>query len=580
MTSRTGSQSANHALRKLLLSACCFVVATTGAAAQTAFGIGALPNMVYSCAAFGFESQFSNQSGMNNSSHGEYSMRNNIAGNDNTGMGYAVLYNNMSNSNSAFGSYALFANVNGLQNNAFGHNALMNNNATANNAFGYNALTANTTGGSNAAFGHHALGANINGSANNAFGESALFSHTSGDNNNAFGAGALAYHVTGQHNNAFGKNALQNHTGSFASAFGGFALVNNTSGANNSAFGYASLGNNTTGGSNVAAGYFALYNNVSGSCHTAVGYNSGPSTGALQNTIAIGCNVPVNGNNTARIGNSSMLSIGGQVGWTTLSDGRFKTDIKANVPGIDFIKKLRPVTYHYDLKAYDTWSGLDESTAPDCYPAARDAKESIVYTGFIAQEVEKAAQELNFDFSGVDKPEGDRTSYGLRYAEFVVPMVQAMQEQQQIIEAQQQRIEAQEKTDREHQQLINSQQQTIKAQAGELADVKSRLERLEYLLSSHEKTGSGATAAGVETPLHVYPNPTDGAVRISMSNESGLPMHFQLTDVDGRTILTRTMSDTAISFSLDLSGYPAGNYMLTATQGAYTLSKVIVFSGR
>jgi hypothetical protein len=40
--------------------------------------------------------------------------------------------------------------------------------------------------------------------------------------------------------------------------------------------------------------------------------------------------------------------------------------------------------------------------------------------------VEKAAKELNYDFSGVDVPKNDRGIYGLRYADFVVPVVKAM----------------------------------------------------------------------------------------------------------------------------------------------------------
>jgi hypothetical protein len=56
------------------------------------------------------------------------------------------------------------------------------------------------------------------------------------------------------------------------------------------------------------------------------------------------------------------------------------------------------------------------------------AKSRIQYTGFIAQEVERAAAELGFDFSGVDKPKNERDLYGLRYAEFVVPLVKAVQE--------------------------------------------------------------------------------------------------------------------------------------------------------
>jgi hypothetical protein len=50
------------------------------------------------------------------------------------------------------------------------------------------------------------------------------------------------------------------------------------------------------------------------------------------------------------------------------------------------------------------------------------------HTGFVAQEVEEAANQLNYDFGGVDKPKNDKDFYGLRYAEFVVPLVKAVQE--------------------------------------------------------------------------------------------------------------------------------------------------------
>ena len=61
-------------------------------------------------------------------------------------------------------------------------------------------------------------------------------------------------------------------------------------------------------------------------------------------------------------------------------------------------------------------------------------KEKILYTGFVAQEVEAAAAELGFLFSGVDAPKNNKDTYGLRYAEFVVPLVKAVQEQQAQIE--------------------------------------------------------------------------------------------------------------------------------------------------
>ena len=49
-------------------------------------------------------------------------------------------------------------------------------------------------------------------------------------------------------------------------------------------------------------------------------------------------------------------------------------------------------------------------------------------SGFMAQEVEKAAKELGYEFNGVDAPKNDKDYYGLRYGQFVVPLVKAVQE--------------------------------------------------------------------------------------------------------------------------------------------------------
>jgi len=71
--------------------------------------------------------------------------------------------------------------------------------------------------------------------------------------------------------------------------------------------------------------------------------------------------------------------------------------------------------------------------------------EKIELSGFIAQEVEQAAVETNYHFSGVHKPKNDKDLYSISYAEFVVPLVKAVQEQQIIIEKQNRRIENLEK---------------------------------------------------------------------------------------------------------------------------------------
>ena len=160
------------------------------------------------------------------------------------------------------------------------------------------------------------------------------------------------------------------------------------------------------------------------------------------NSTAIGNGARMTASHQVRIGNSSVTSIGGYEPWTDVSDGRFKNDVQENVPGLAFIIKLRPVTYHLDVNALATQlnkdildaRGVRINQADETTIAARNAKSSVTKTGFIAQEVEVISKEIGFDFSGVDIPEDGTGLYGLRYSQFVVPLVKAVQEQQVLIQ--------------------------------------------------------------------------------------------------------------------------------------------------
>jgi trimeric autotransporter adhesin len=91
--------------------------------------------------------------------------------------------------------------------------------------------------------------------------------------------------------------------------------------------------------------------------------------------------------------------------------------------------KLRPVTYNIDITGLS--NRLNESRGKAVNAAMRKAiaeKEQVIQTGFVAQEVEQAAKETGYEFSGVDKPKTGTGLYGLRYSEFVVPLVKAVQE--------------------------------------------------------------------------------------------------------------------------------------------------------
>ena len=98
--------------------------------------------------------------------------------------------------------------------------------------------------------------------------------------------------------------------------------------------------------------------------------------------------------------------------WTTVyattgtintSDERTKKDIYPSPLGLEFIDDLRPVAYRWK-------TGTDKGT----------------YHGLLAQDVEAALN--GRDFAGLVLPEGDDGAYGLRYTEFIAPLIRAVQE--------------------------------------------------------------------------------------------------------------------------------------------------------
>lgn len=131
-----------------------------------------------------------------------------------------------------------------------------------------------------------------------------------------------------------------------------------------------------------------------------------------------------------RIGDVNVTRIEGAVGFTNASDARFKYNVQSNVPGLDFINKLKPVSYYFDTEGLDKFSKT--GVIDQQYRLA--AKNQIVHTGFLAQDVEKISKELDFNFDGLHAPDSNKDHYSLAYSQFVMPLVKGMQEQQQLIE--------------------------------------------------------------------------------------------------------------------------------------------------
>jgi len=180
----------------------------------------------------------------------------------------------------------------------------------------------------------------------------------------------------------------------------------------------------STGENNTFIGYHAGNNAGTGSSNTIVGYGADINDGALSNATAIGNSTVVGASDRVRLGNTSVTSIGGQVAWSVFSDERMKTNIKENVPGLKFINLLKPITYNYDIDKEQSIMGVQSTEKwARQYDITR-----MQFTGFSAQQVENAAKQIEYDFSGVDAPKNDKDMYALRYSDFVVPLVKAVQE--------------------------------------------------------------------------------------------------------------------------------------------------------
>lgn len=244
--------------------------------------------------------------------------------------------------------------------------------------------------------------------------------------NAAFGYRALRYAHTSSGNTAIGANAL-----------GSVGKNNN----HNTAVGFLALRNGVSGsyaeGSNTAVGALSMGDN-SGTANTALGAESGPIVGTfVYNSTAIGYSTKTTAENQVRIGNPNVTSIGGSVSWSTLSDGRFKKELKDDVSGLEFINGLRPVSYVVDQSAVQRFMGISDTLATTRFAAKEKTSR---HTGFVAQEVDKLVKKSGYVFNGVDAPKNDKDAYTIRYAEFVVPLVKAVQEMSVKLDEQQQQI--------------------------------------------------------------------------------------------------------------------------------------------
>jgi len=287
--------------------------------------------------------------------------------------------------------------------NTGGNTTLANNNTF----LGMNSGPITNVGSQNVFVGNESGFVNTTGELGTFIGRRAGYTNSIGIENTFIGAYAGQFNTSGGHNSFLGVTA-----GNL-----------NDSGEENSFLGAHAGYSNTSGSFNTFVGNFSGVNNTIGNRNTLLGFEAEVGSAGITNAMALGNTAVVSSSNSVVIGNSNIISIGGQVGWSTLSDARLKENIHKNNLGLTFINSLETVTYNY-----------------------KKTENKQRYSGLIAQDVETLLDEMGSDFSGIVKPENNSSYYTIRYAEFVIPLIKAVQEQSEVIEQLNDRIEDLEKT--------------------------------------------------------------------------------------------------------------------------------------
>jgi hypothetical protein len=282
----------------------------------------------------------------------------------------------------------------------------------------------------NVFIGYIAGQSNTSGTYNIFVGREAGKSNTVGTSNVFIGESSGASLVDGSINTFVGKSTggLQT-TGGYNVYLGGQAGIYKPSGSYNTFLGYHS-GARANGDANILIGFQAGSGFIGGN-NILIGYQAGNLLpDATTNKLMIensGSNIPLIGGDFStnmvginRIPLTHTLEVGGSVyasAFVTPSDARYKNEITPLENALASILKVQGVRYNFNSDLF-----------PDLnFPQGEQI-------GIIAQEVEKILPELVFT-----SPDGYKS---VSYEKLTPVLVEAVKEQQKIIEGQNAEIEA------------------------------------------------------------------------------------------------------------------------------------------
>ncbi|MEN9935988.1 MAG: hypothetical protein RLZZ387_2567 [Chloroflexota bacterium] len=232
-------------------------------------------------------------------------------------------------------------------------------------------------------------------------------------------AGSITYTASGEGNVKVGDRAGTSASGTRNVAVGSWAGFDLTSANNTTLIGASAGANITTASGSTFVGFSAGANVTTAQDNTALGYNAGSTITSGSNNTCLGNEAQPSSatvSNTITLGNASIATLRCQVTTiTSLSDARDKTDVAALDAGLAFINALNPVRF--------TWDARDP-----------DGKHGEADTGFIAQDLKAAQEQLGIDIPGLvyaDNPDKLEAGYG----KLLPVLVKAIQELSAKVEA-------------------------------------------------------------------------------------------------------------------------------------------------
>ena len=301
-------------------------------------------------------------------------------------------------------------------------------------------------GGSNIAIGIDSMsGSAVTGYNNIAMGTETLNALTSAQYNICIGYRAGYTQTAGGINIFMGRTAGRNvvlGSGNIAIGTDAMYAASSCNAANNLAIGNSALRQIQSNASwNFAFGHNVLYNITTGDNNTGVGYAAGYDATTVNNCLFLGNDagrsdspsgaITTSGDGTVCLGNNFISNLYCADTSISSSDSRDKTDVTNFTHGLDWVKKLNPITYRWDrrtwYKEYNEDGSLKTAGTPD-----GSKKRARQHIGFLAQDVLAVEQADGFaskkdDMLVVNLNEDD-TAYGLKYERLVPVLVNAIKE--------------------------------------------------------------------------------------------------------------------------------------------------------